>query len=100
VAVIKNTPSGVEIAVRVIPRAPRTESAGERDGRLLVRVAAPPVDGAANDALVVFFSTLLEVPSRAVRLVAGGRARQKRVAVAGVDAAHVGARLTRRGRAG
>ena len=75
------------VAVRVIPRARKTEIAGTRDGALLVRLAAPPVEGAANDALIAFLAGRLAVPRRAVRIVSGGRGRQKRVAVAGVTAA-------------
>ncbi|MBW8861369.1 MAG: DUF167 domain-containing protein, partial [Acidobacteria bacterium] len=52
---ITATAAGVELTVRVIPRARKTEISGERDGALVVRVAAPPVEGAANDALVEFF---------------------------------------------
>jgi len=70
--------------VRVIPRARRTECAGYRGDVLVVRVAAPPVDGAANEALIEFFSSSLHVPRRAVHILAGERGRQKRVAVEGV----------------
>jgi uncharacterized protein (TIGR00251 family) len=51
-----------------------------------VRVMAPPVDNAANDALVDFFSELFGVPVRAVRIVSGARGRRKRVAIDGVSA--------------
>ena len=81
---ITSTAEGVELTVRVIPRARTTEISGERDGALVVRVAAPPVEGAANDALLAFFSTALHVPRRAVRIVSGDRARQKRLAIDGV----------------
>jgi uncharacterized protein (TIGR00251 family) len=74
----------ITLDVRVIPRARKTECAGFRDEVLVVRVAAPPVEGAANDALLAFFSSALHVPRRAVRIVGGDRARQKRVAIDGV----------------
>lgn len=77
------------LAVRVIPRARKHEIAGTREGALLVRLAAPPVEGAANDALVAFLADRLRVPRRAIRIVSGERGRQKRVAVAGVTAAQV-----------
>ena len=73
----------VEIDVRVIPRARKTEVAGERGGALLVRIAAPPVDDAANDALIEFLALRLRVPRRAIRIVSGQRGRLKRVAIAG-----------------
>ena len=81
---MKSTPVGVEIDVRLIPRSGRTELAGSRDGRLLVRVTAPPVEGAANAALIGLIADHFAVPRRAVRIVAGARSRQKRVAVEGI----------------
>jgi hypothetical protein len=84
----------VTIDVRVIPRARRTESSGERDGAFVIRLAAPPVDGAANDALVEFLSDALNVPRRAVRIVSGERGRRKRVEIEGLTRADVKARLS------
>jgi len=77
-------PGPLEIAVRVIPRARKTEFAGFRDDALVIRVAAPPVDGAANGALIEFFASAFHVPRRAVHIVSGDRGRQKRVAIDGV----------------
>jgi uncharacterized protein len=94
--VIVATAGGVEFDVRVIPRARKTAVGGERDGALVVRIAAPPVDGAANDALIEFLSSQLRVPRRAITIVSGERGRQKRIAIAGVTADAIRA-LTRRG---
>jgi uncharacterized protein (TIGR00251 family) len=69
----------------VIPRAPRTRVDGTRDGAVLIRLAAPPVDGAANDALIAFLADALELPRRNIRIVAGEKSRDKRVHVAGID---------------
>lgn len=91
---IRTTADGVELDVRVIPRAGRTELAGTRQNALLVRLAAAPVDGAANDALVALLASALRVPRGSIRIVGGERGRQKRVAVAGVTEAHVRAILT------
>jgi uncharacterized protein (TIGR00251 family) len=77
---------GIEIDVRVIPRARKTELGGVRDDALVVRLAAPPVEGAANEALVDYFAALLRLPRRAVRIVSGERGRRKRIALAGVTA--------------
>ena len=66
---------------------------GERDGHLLIRVAAPPVDDAANDTLVEFLARTLGVPRRAVRIVSGARSRNKRVAISGVSRSDVDKRL-------
>jgi uncharacterized protein (TIGR00251 family) len=84
------------IDVRVIPRARRTEFAGTRDDALLVRLAAPPVEGAANEALVAFLADRFGIPRRAVRIVSGARGRRKRVALAGVTAEMVRARISER----
>jgi len=81
------------LAVRVIPRARRTFVDGERAGAILIRLAAPPVDGAANDALVTFLAATLGVPRRAVTILAGHTSRDKRVEIAGIDDAAVRARL-------
>ncbi len=77
------------IDVRVIPRAKRTEIGGEREGAIVVRLAAPPVEGAANDALIEFLASILDLPRRNVRIVSGERGRRKRVAIAGVTADRV-----------
>jgi uncharacterized protein (TIGR00251 family) len=91
--VIQSVGSAIVIDVRVIPRAGKSELAGVRGDRLLVRLQAPPVDGAANAALIDFVAAALDVPKRAVTIVAGERSRQKRVRVAGVDAATAETRL-------
>ncbi len=84
----------VVIDVRVVPRASKTAFAGERNGAFLVRLAAPPVDNAANDALIEFLADTLDVPRRAVRIVSGQRRRAKRIAIAGVTLADVRERLS------
>jgi len=90
---VSTTPTGVRVDLRVIPRSPRTTIDGVRDGRLLVRVTAPPVDDAANDAVVEALSRLLDVPRRSIRIVIGGSARNKTVEIAGMTAATLVARL-------
>ena len=90
---IRETAAGVEIDVRVIPRAKKTELAGRRGDALLVRLAAPPVDGAANEALIEFLARALHLPRRAIRILSGEHARLKRVAIAGTTAEAVGRAL-------
>ena len=90
---IRETAAGVEIDIRVIPRARKTGFGGVRDGALLVRLAAPPVDNAANDKLNVFLGDLLHVPSHAIRIISGERGRRKRVAIAGISADEVRRRV-------
>ena len=86
---IRDTAAGVELDVRVIPRARRTEIAGRRGDALLVRLAALPVEGAANDLLVEFLASRLHLRRRAIRIVSGEHVRRKRVAIAGTTAAAV-----------
>ena len=90
---IEATPDGVVIAVRVIPRAARSGLAGRRGDALLVRLQAPPVEGAANDALIEVLAKALQVPKRAISIVAGDRSRRKRVLVVGIDATTAATRL-------
>lgn len=81
---IRTTDAGITIDIRVIPRARRSEVGGVRDDRVVVRLAAPPVDGAANQALITFLSDRLERPRRSVRLLSGETSRSKRVEVQGI----------------
>jgi uncharacterized protein (TIGR00251 family) len=67
--------------VRVTPRAAANVVGGERDGALLVRVSAPPVDGKANDAVVKLLAEALGLPRGAVHVEHGAAARTKRVSV-------------------
>lgn len=90
---VRSTPEGVELEVRVRPRASRTELVGVREGVVEIRVAAPPVDDAANEELVRFLAKALGVGRRAVRVVSGERSRHKRVRLEGVDEAAVQAWL-------
>ena len=80
---------GVRFSVHVQPRAARTEVRGVHNGALRVRVQAPPVDGAANAALVELLADSLGVPRRSVRVVSGETARLKVVDIEGVDAAAI-----------
>ncbi|MBS1870928.1 MAG: DUF167 domain-containing protein [Actinobacteria bacterium] len=84
----------MELDVRVIPRAARDELAGMRDGRLLVRVTAPPLEGRANAAVCALLAKAAGVPKGAVAVVRGEGSRDKRVRIGGdVDEAAVRARL-------
>jgi uncharacterized protein len=82
-----------DLKVRVQPRAKRTEVAGEREGAIVIRVNAPPVDGRANEAVCRLIAKRLGVASGAVRVVRGEAARDKLVRVDGIDAADARAAL-------
>jgi uncharacterized protein len=77
----------------VQPRASRTELIGVRGDEIRVRVAAPPVDGAANDALVRFLADIIGVARSAVTVISGAGSRSKVVLVTGVTPAHAARRL-------
>ena len=79
--------------MRVVPRARRDEIAGEREGRVLVRVTAPPVDGKANAAVCALLAKAAGVPKGAVRVVRGETSRDKVVRIDGADEAAVRAAL-------
>jgi hypothetical protein len=83
------------VKVRVIPRAGRTAVAGKRGEALLVRVAAAPVDGAANDALIAFMAGLLKCPRRDISIVSGERGRDKLLRVMGVTGDELDRRVSR-----
>lgn len=83
----------VVLEVEVQPRAPRTEIVGWRAGRLRVRVAAPPVEGAANRALIACLADRLDLPRRRLSLITGETARLKRLRIDGLDRQAVEARL-------
>jgi uncharacterized protein len=91
-------PGGAAVAVRVIPRAGASRVAGTRQGAVLVRLAAAPVDGAANAALVSFLADALHVTPGRIAIAAGHRSRDKRVIVAGGDAAAIRRTLRASGR--
>lgn len=85
--------SSTRVAVYIQPRANRTEVAGRHGSDLKIRVAAPPVDQAANEALLAFVAHKLGVRRRDVRLVAGATGRRKVLEIDGVTAAEAQARL-------
>ena len=82
------------LAVRLTPRGGRDAVEGwavDADGRpyLKIRVASPPVDGAANAALIAFMAKTLRIPRSSVRLASGETARLKRLELEGVDQAEL-----------
>jgi uncharacterized protein (TIGR00251 family) len=80
--------------IRVIPRAAKAGVAGSRNGAIVIRLNAPPVDGAANAELIDILAAALGLPRRAVTIVAGERGRTKRVRVTGIALEAAVARLT------
>ncbi len=89
----ERTPDGVRIRLRIQPRASRTEVVGLHGNEIRIRLSAPPVDGAANEALLRFLSDQLSVPRSAVRLISGESGRSKVVTISGVDVDEVAIKL-------
>ncbi len=90
---VKRVPGGVTLAVRVTPRARKNEIVGVAGDALKLKLAAPPVEGAANATLCAFLAEKLGVRKSAVTLIAGQTSRQKVVRVEGVTPDEVRARL-------
>ena len=83
---IREEDGGIIFAVRVLPRSSRTEIAGEHEGALKVRLAAPPVDGAANAELIKLLAKKLGVAKSAIAIVSGETSKTKRLRIGGVTA--------------
>jgi uncharacterized protein (TIGR00251 family) len=84
---------GAVLEVLAQPRASRSRVVGEHDGRLKVQLAAPPVDGEANAALLAYLADVLGVKRADVALLTGETGRRKRVHMAGLDASAAAGRL-------
>ncbi|MFN3884964.1 MAG: DUF167 domain-containing protein [Rhodocyclaceae bacterium] len=84
---------GVTLTLHIQPGAKKTEIAGRHGDALKIRLAAPPVDGKANDALIDFLAKKLGAGRTAVEIIGGQTSRAKRVRIAGVGAEDVRAAL-------
>lgn len=87
------TATGVRVSIRVQPRASADEIAGAHGDALRIRLTAPPVEGAANDALVDFLASVLGIARRDVTIIAGSTSRSKIVELAGITEGRVRALL-------
>jgi uncharacterized protein YggU (UPF0235/DUF167 family) len=74
-----------DLTVRVVPRASKPGVAGQREGAILIRVAAAPVEGAANAELLQILARALDIPRRRITLTGGATSRTKRVHVEGLS---------------
>jgi uncharacterized protein len=86
-------PRGSQLSVVVVPRAGKSSIAQLADGAIQIRVAAPPVDGAANAALLRFLADILDVPRSRLVITSGASSRRKRIRVAGVTPDELQTRL-------
>ena len=85
--------AGICLAVKLLPRASKNQIGPALGNEIKIKLTAPPVDGAANQALVHFLAETLGCPRSAVQIVRGQTSRHKTVAIAGVSAAEALARL-------
>ena len=76
---------GVTFAVRVQPRASKSGVAGEVDGALKIRLAAPPVEGQANEELIRLLAKLLDAPRQRIAIISGQTSKNKVVSVSGMS---------------
>ena len=86
---LSDTPAGAVLNLRLVPRASKNAIQGEYGDALKIRLCAPPVDGAANAALIEFLAETFDLPRARVQLLSGATSRNKRVLLAGVPAAQV-----------
>src|SRR5574341_283448 len=86
---VQDSPEGAVLTVHVQPKASKTEYAGLHGGALKFRVAAPPVEGAANEALCAYLAERFGLPKKAVTVKAGQASRHKRVQLGGVPVSRV-----------
>jgi uncharacterized protein (TIGR00251 family) len=81
---ISNAEGGAAFPVRVVPRARKNEISGRQGEAVKIRLAAPPVEGAANEALIEFLAEVLEVRKHQIEILSGHASRNKIVCVIGL----------------
>jgi uncharacterized protein len=82
---VRETAAGLEVKLHVLPRAKRCEISGVYSGALKLRITAPPVDDAANRAIIEFFSALLSISKSSLRILAGLKSRDKVLQIRGLS---------------
>ena len=90
---IAGTENSLSFEVRVIPRSSKSEIVGEYDGALKVKLASPPVEGAANDELIKIIAKAFHVPKSAVEIIGGHTSKRKMVRISGSDPEKIAAVL-------
>ncbi|HAL91406.1 MAG TPA: hypothetical protein DCM68_00035 [Verrucomicrobia bacterium] len=83
---LTDTPAGAVLNLRIVPRASKNAIQGEHGDALKIRLCAPPVEGAANTALIEFLSDFFSLPRARIQLLSGQTSRNKRVLLSGVSA--------------
>jgi uncharacterized protein (TIGR00251 family) len=95
--IVRDSKDGAVLKVHVQPKSSSTECVGRYGDALKIRVAAPPIDGEANEELIRFLASELSIPPTAVHIRSGVSGRQKLILLKGVRAQHVNVYLSRKG---
>jgi len=82
---ITDSDGSILFAARVVPRASKSEIVGEHDGALKVRIASPPVDGAANTELIKLLARRFDVSKSDIEIVSGETSKNKRIKIANLS---------------
>lgn len=82
---LKGDAQNAVISLHIQPGAKKTEIVGEHGTALKIRLAAPPVDGKANEALIAYLAEVLNIPKKRLELLTGSSSRSKRVQVLGLS---------------
>ena len=90
---LSDTPAGAVLNLRLVPRASKNAIQGEHGDALKIRLCAPPVDGAANAALIEFLAETFSLPRARVQLLSGATSRNKRVLLAGFPASAIQSKI-------
>jgi uncharacterized protein (TIGR00251 family) len=92
-SVVLRHPHGSLLSIVVVPRSGKSSIAQLSDGTFQIRVAAPPVDGAANSALLRYLADILDLPRSRLAVASGASSRRKRIAIAGMSPEELEKRL-------
>ena len=92
----KEAPTAVTLAIRIQPRASKNEVIRREDGGIKIRLTAPPVDGAANEALVRFLADTFSVSKSQVEIISGHTSRDKVVKIEGIGKADAESMLNKK----
>ncbi len=91
---INETPTGLELHIRAMPRASKNEIQGLHDGALKIRLTTPPIDGKANQALIKFLSKTLHISKTQIELTQGETSRNKTLRISGLSKNELQERLS------
>ncbi len=82
---VRTTETGLEVRLHIQPRAKHPGIAGIHNGALKIKVTAPPVDDAANRAVIEFFAALLKIPKSSIQIVSGLKSKDKTLEIKGLS---------------